>query len=511
MRDKLLLLSFILTLTTIVKASIDSSSAASYYTAAVVDYAPSEFHIPPLNATKELADEYMLSNVKNYAKYIEQASKSHVDIIVFPEYGIIGGQGFQTRDQIYPYLEEIPNVIDQIIPCKNKSYNDYPITQSLSCLAKQYNMVVVAVMGDVVYCTNSSSSSDCPEDGRFQYNTQVAFSNQGMVIGKYHKSHLYGNEGQVFNEPSVPDIVVFDTHFNVTFGMMICFDILFEQPQLELLQVMGVKNIVYSTEWINANYAYARQVQQYLSYFGGANILASNVGTYSITSGSGIFSSGTPLVTDFNPNLSPASTIAITKVPIIDSSTNKDRSPRIIKDSVEIQSLAAKYKMSPGRYTTNMQGVPPNSFNSTFEIFKPESNQQEIIYSTNNGFQCKFSYETLTIPGDQYFALISFNNNFNTFWDAQICTMAACLDNTTAGCSALVFDSQTIFTNLVFSGDFDETLYHVNAMVYTTNDKSDYYSQYDQTTSTFDITGMNEPVMSISLFAPQWYQVNESN
>ena len=50
--------------------------------------------------------------------------------------------------------------------------------------------------------------------------------------------------------PEIPEIISFRTDFDVEFGMMICFDILFEQPALPLLK-KGVRHFVFPTAWID--------------------------------------------------------------------------------------------------------------------------------------------------------------------------------------------------------------------------------------------------------------------
>lgn len=94
-------------------------------------------------------------------------------------------------------------------------------------------------MGDLQPCL--TNDTHCPTDGHYQFNTQVAFSESGQLLAKYHKSHLF-YEPQ-FDQPLTPDIAYFDTSFGVRFGMMICFDLMFESPQKELLE-LGIKSVL---------------------------------------------------------------------------------------------------------------------------------------------------------------------------------------------------------------------------------------------------------------------------
>lgn len=67
-----------------------------------------------------------------------------------------------------------------------------------------------------------------------------------MRIYRYRKFHLF-NEGNA-QHTQTPDLKTFETDFNVTFGISICFDILFDEPMDNLVQ-KGVVNFVYPTRW----------------------------------------------------------------------------------------------------------------------------------------------------------------------------------------------------------------------------------------------------------------------
>lgn len=91
------------------------------------------------------------------------AHEADASIIVFPEDGLYGISGDRTREEIYPYLERIPEVKNGdpiIIPCVdmvnnaaadsstgNVDYADSLALRELSCMAREYDIVVVANMG----------------------------------------------------------------------------------------------------------------------------------------------------------------------------------------------------------------------------------------------------------------------------------------------------------------------------------------------------------------------------
>lgn len=69
-------------------------------------------------------------------------------------------------------------------------------------------------------------------------------------VNRYRKTNLY-LEGNL-ESPVPPDLVTFDTDFGVKFGVIICFDMLFKEPALNLTRIEGVSNIVYSTAWLSS-------------------------------------------------------------------------------------------------------------------------------------------------------------------------------------------------------------------------------------------------------------------
>lgn len=68
-----------------------------------------------------------------------------------------------------------------------------------------------------------------------------------FYIFRYRKYNLFNEDVQVTEKP---DLVTFHTDFNVTFGVCICFDLLFYWPPIALVE-RGVRNFVYPTMWFS--------------------------------------------------------------------------------------------------------------------------------------------------------------------------------------------------------------------------------------------------------------------
>lgn len=260
-------------------------SQSATYKAAVVEFYPDQFHSPSVR---------IQNNLKGFELALDTLRKAGgANIVVFPEDAILG-EAFFSREEIAPYLEAIPELTptsNHINPCSDSSFEDRPILQKLSCLAKSYGVVLVANMGDIQPCT----SEQCPKDKKYHFNTNVVFETDGTLIAKYHKVNLFAGETKVFN-PGVYSnntCISFETSFGVTFGTFTCYDLLFQEPANCLLS-KNVQNFVLPTAW-GSSYPFYMSiaVQQGWSRKHGVNFLAANQHfkiTYS--TGSGIYSNG---------------------------------------------------------------------------------------------------------------------------------------------------------------------------------------------------------------------------
>jgi predicted amidohydrolase len=371
---------------TISVAGSSSKQNGDTYRAATVEFNPVRAKSPYSVLTKKEAQGIMMTNLASYEAFMSNASNSGVQIIVFPEYGLYSPL-LVSRKTAFPYMEIIPDPsVMPVNPCidwQGDFEQQYAakVTYTASCLAIKYNMVLVINMGDLVPC-NSTLEPNCPSDGHWMYNTQVAFDENGQILAKYHKTHLYYEVE--FNSPEVPDAMYFDASFGVRFGMMICFDIMFETPTNKLLN-MGIQNYVFSTWWVNlfgtSLLLTGTEMQNAWATTFGVNIIASGAGTGQFNSGSGIYSSNNILATFYNPvQFSPQNKMLIADVP-----KALAMSPR--KSLVEASSKST-YKQVPSEgWATKANDV----------IIVPGETQQITI--NNNYVQCYFEYTTRASSG----------------------------------------------------------------------------------------------------------------
>ncbi|XP_030840106.1 pantetheinase [Strongylocentrotus purpuratus] len=268
------------------------------YTAAVVEYKAISWLLPFVN--EEQAHAIIELNLDAFNYLASEAASKGADILVFPEYGITGFVE-EERDYVVPFLETVEepsfHKSKGCIPCHEKFSTQTLIQYRLSCIALKHNITIVANLMTVQPCDNQTDPR-CPPDGRYQYNTDVAFSNEGELVAKYHKENLYTGEAKVFNPGhNQTEVAAFKTSFGY-FGLFTCFDLLFPYPAERLVGKLGVDTMVFPTAWMNQlPLLSAAEYQQSWSLSYGVNLLAANQ-HYPIAqmTGSGIFSPTTGAV-----------------------------------------------------------------------------------------------------------------------------------------------------------------------------------------------------------------------
>lgn len=160
-----------------------------------------------------------------------------VDIITFPEATLntLGNPAV------------VPKPEDKAVPCGNDKYSE--IVKTLSCAAQETKKYVVVNLYMQRNCKEESTNDTrpCTKGDINIYNTAVAFDRAGTVVAVYRKFNLYLEDHEV-RKTLKPDVSIFETDFGVKFGLLICFDLLFQSPTQQLLDA-GVKNFAYPTMW----------------------------------------------------------------------------------------------------------------------------------------------------------------------------------------------------------------------------------------------------------------------
>ncbi|KFQ65846.1 Biotinidase, partial [Pelecanus crispus] len=300
------------------------------YVAAVYEHQSILSPNPTALVDRQSALELMGRNLDIYEEQVAAAARQGAQIIVFPEDGI---HGFNfTRSSIYPYLDFVPHSHSvKWNPCRETHlFNDTEVLQHLSCMALKNKIFLVANLGTKQPCEHIDPH--CPSDGRYQFNTNVAFSDDGMLVAMYRKHNLYFE--YAFDTPPEPDYKLFDTPFAGKFGMFTCFDILFFEPAVNLIRQYNLKQVVYPTAWMNQlPLLSAVEFQQAFATAFNINILAANIHhpTLGMT-GSGIY---TPVKSFIYHNMeSYGGKLIVAEIPVIttDYKTNLEKTPGTVSE-----------------------------------------------------------------------------------------------------------------------------------------------------------------------------------
>ncbi|XP_051245812.1 biotinidase [Dicentrarchus labrax] len=263
--------------------------AGSSYVAAVYEHKVILNPHPDVPLSRAAALRHMRENLDVYEEQAARAAQQGAQILVFPEDGL---QGFNfSRSSLSGYLETIPDPQEESWnPCMEPSkYNNTEVLQRLSCMARRHNLYLVANMPDLQPCPlKTDPSSSCPSDGRWQFNTNVVFRSDGLLVARYHKHNLYFENA--FDTPPQPEIITFDTPFAGRFGLITCFDILFHKPTITLVE-KGMRQLIFPTAWMNQlPLLDTIQFQQAFSLGSNVTVLAANIRNDGlIMTGSGIY------------------------------------------------------------------------------------------------------------------------------------------------------------------------------------------------------------------------------
>nr|AXB88455.1 symplectin/biotinidase-like protein 1 [Chiroteuthis calyx] len=394
------------------------------YRAAVYEHAV--ISAPPKVVSRTEAVANMMKNVRVYEEQTKIAAGKGAKIIVFPEDGILGLD--LDRITVKSYLEEIPNPrFVNWNPSETPNvYNGTEIQRELSRIAKENHIYMVVNMGTKVTCTTKYDPS-CPFDGQRQYNTNVVYSQNGMLVAVYKKRNLYID--LPFDPAPEPEYVTFDTPFG-RFGTVICFDILFKEPTSVLLEKYKIRNLLYPTAMKNlkpfVNIIFESAVARAHSF----NFLAANLHVVKRSMyGSGLYSPEGARAYVYNANPGE-SRLLIADMEAVNEempSTHSTIQPKIDPDS-----------------TINVTIIKGSVLGLQF-LFRPLLGRQEVIKLCYGDFCCSLDYEIMHQTTERYalgvangFIYIPGDNKLYV----QACTLSKCYGE---NCLAEITSAKTIF------------------------------------------------------------------
>ncbi|NXX73860.1 VNN2 protein, partial [Urocolius indicus] len=373
---------------------------------------------------------------------IKEAAQQGAHIIVTPEDGIYGWRF--TREAIYPYLEDIPDPAVSWIPCTDPTrFGRAPVQERLSCMAKNNSIYVVANMGDKKPC--NSTDPGCPSDGRYQYNTDVAFDPEGKLVARYHKYNLFRREMQ-FDYPKEPEAVTFETPFG-KFGIFTCFDILFREPAVVLVSELQVDTVLFPTAWMNVlPFLTAIEFHSAWAMGMGVNLLSANTHNISLamTGKLGLFSPEGPVAYHYDSETEEGHLL------LGELSSHPQLSPTY-PPAVNWSSYAARIKKFPQEKDTFSGAVRRDIF--TFSELRHKTGNYTVC---QRDFCCHLVYRMSNKSKDEVYVLGAFDGLHGSLikYHWQICTLLKCRSTDRNTCGQPVETAQTKFEMFSLSGTF---------------------------------------------------------
>ncbi|XP_010768573.1 biotinidase [Notothenia coriiceps] len=427
----------------------------SSYIAAVYEHNVILNPDPRVPLSRPAALQHMQRNLDIYEQQAARAAQQGVQILVFPEDGI---QGFNfSRSSIFNYLETIPDPQQESWnPCTEPGkYNNTEVLQRLSCMARRYNLYLVANMADLQPCPlKTDPSSSCPSDGRWQFNTNVVFRSDGLLVGRYHKNNLYFEAA--FDTPPQPEIITFDTPFAGRFGLIICFDILFYEPTIHLV-TKGVRQLIVLTAWMNQlPLLDTIQFQHALSLGANVTLLAANIcNDQMIMTGSGIYTPFSVKSHHAQKGDPDEGRLLVARVPVLDplwagqsvtdGSTTKDSGFFHKESCLDFPAPETSSSVPPSSSASSTSTFISSMMYDPFTFVLLEETEGKV-HVCNGTFCCHLQYRLIP-QGDskELYALGAFGgtHTVNGRYAVQVCALIRCAGLDTSSCGQEVEEAES--------------------------------------------------------------------
>ncbi|XP_074468917.1 biotinidase-like [Sebastes fasciatus] len=432
----------------------------SSYVAAVYEHNLILNPDPRVPLSRLAALQHMQKNLDIYEEQTARAAEQGAQILVFPEDGL---QGFNfSRLSISGYLETVPDPQQESWnPCTEPDkHNNTEVLQRLSCMARRYNLYLVANMADLQPCPlKTDPSSSCPSDGRWQFNTNVVFRSDGLLVARYHKHNPYFEDA--FDTPPQPEIITFDTPFAGRFGLITCFDILFHKPTVTLVE-KGVRQLIFPTAWMN-QLPLLDTIQFNKAFSLGANVtlLAANIRKDDlIMTGSGIYTPFSATYHHAQKGDPEEGRLLVARVPVLDPvwvgqsvATEEERVVRgestsstdsgfchkeICLDSPPPETASSVPSSSSATFVSSMMHDP-----FTFVLLNETEGEVNVCDGT---FCCHLQYQRLPQGGSkELYALGAFAGTHivNGRYAVQVCALVRCAGSDVSSCGQEVEEAES--------------------------------------------------------------------
>ncbi|KAM8791854.1 LOW QUALITY PROTEIN: vascular non-inflammatory molecule 3-like [Rhynchonycteris naso] len=336
--------------------------------------------------------------------------------------------------------EEGMEEIIKIPPQQSIRFGYAPVQERLSCLAKDNSIYIMANIGDKKPC--NASDPQCPLDGCYQYHSNVMFDSEGRLVARYHKYNLFAPEIQ-FDFPTDSEFVTFNTPFG-KFGIFTCFDILFYNLAVMLVNKFPVDSVIfYTTAWYNLlPFFSAVSFHSAWTRTRGVNLLAANVHNTSIhRTGSGIY------------------TPKGVKVYHYDTETDS----HLMLSELKSRPLSEPTYPAPG-WSAYAKGIKPFSSEQsdfsgiiTFDKFTfTELKRNAGSYTVcQKDLHCHLTYK-MSEKTDEVYALGAFDGLHTVAgqYYLQICTLLKCQTTDLRTCGEPTGSASTKFEEFSLSGTF---------------------------------------------------------
>jgi predicted amidohydrolase len=387
--------------------------AAGKYRAVVFEHHPAAVRSKDHQATQDEAAQIVEQNLAAYEAALDAAGPA--DIAVFPECGLTGFE-FRTRESVRHFLEKVIVGSGATPPCDASAPASSTLAmRRLSCLARKLHTYVVANLLE-------------GDDGK-QYNTAVAFDRNGSVVAKYRKVHLFTEPYLDAGLPDQGDGSSFATDFGVRFGMMVCFDLLFEGPSA-LARSGDLVHWAFPTGWFSEFPVFSSSaVQQAWSRGTGTTLLAANLRVHEkAMAGSSIVASGKVLadVVDYeSPNQGT----------VISAYVGEDSPPPPLATESRISGCEDE-EVATAASTLPKTGKLDLPW--SFSFFNATAGSSGSLSVEQDGAQCKLLFEVTatTATRPELFALAVYKGTTPALGGHcnVICSVARCADDSQAAC-----------------------------------------------------------------------------